>query len=90
MLVLSRRPNQVIHIHTSDGLIGVHLNDCNSNQARLGFVAPAKVKIMREEIDEPARYASKPENLVQPKRNTFLSLLRAFLTRGSTGRQFHE
>ena len=68
MLVLTRRPNQVIHIHTSDGLIEVHLNDCNSNQARLGFVAPASVKIMREEIDEPdeaPRYASKSEALMQ-------------------------
>jgi hypothetical protein len=57
------------------------------------IIPAAYVKIMREEIDEPgeaARYASKPETLVQPQRNTLLSLLRAFLTRGSTGRQFHE
>lgn len=89
MLVLTRRPNQVIHIHTSDGLIEVHLNDCNSNQARLGFVAPASVKIMREEIDdldETERCASNPECLVQPQRNTTPSLLRALFTRGSTGR----
>jgi carbon storage regulator CsrA len=90
MLVLTRRPDQAIHIHTSDGLIEVHLNDCNSNQARLGFVAPANVKIIREEIDETdeaARYASKPEALMQPQRNSTLSLLRALFTRGSTGRQ---
>jgi sRNA-binding carbon storage regulator CsrA len=90
MLVLARRPNQVIHIYTSDGLIEVHLNDCNTYQARLGFVAPPSIKIMREEIDdldESARCASKPEDLVQPQRNTTPSLLRALFTRGSTGRQ---
>lgn len=90
MLVPTRRPNQVIHIHTSDGLIKVHLNDCNTFQAKLGFVAPASVKILREELDElhgSAQYASKPEDLVQPQRNTTPSLLRALFTRGSTGRQ---
>lgn len=90
MLVLARRPDQVIHIHTSDGLIEVHLNDCNTYQARLGFVAPASVKIMRAEIDdldESGRCASHPEGFVQPQRNTTPSLLRALFTRGSTGRQ---
>lgn len=90
MLVLTRRPNQVIHIHTSDGLIEVHLNDCNTNQARLGFVAPANVKIMREEIDEPDESAlntMKPQNLAPPHRSTTTSLLRALFTRGSIGRQ---
>ncbi|AQT61438.1 carbon storage regulator [Cellvibrio sp. PSBB023] len=90
MLVLTRRPHQVIHIHTSDGLIEVHLNDCNSNQVRLGFVAPANVKIMREEIDEPnedSLCVSRPENLVQARRNAAPSLLRALFTPGSTGSQ---
>jgi carbon storage regulator len=90
MLVLTRRPNQVIHIHTSDGLVEIHLNDCDTYQAKLGFVAPASVKILREELDElngSARHPSRPENLVAPQRNTTLSLLRALFTRGSTGSQ---
>lgn len=90
MLVLSRRPNQVVHIHTSDGIIEVHLNDCNESQARLGFVAPASVKIMREEIDSPhvkGRHISMPKMPVSDQIKTITSLLRALFTRGSAGRQ---
>lgn len=86
MLVLTRRPNQVIHIHTSDGLIEVHLNDCNTNQARLGFVAPANVTIIREEIDSPEeseRYTSKLNKLAPPQSKKIPSLFRALFTRGS-------
>ncbi|AQT61460.1 hypothetical protein B0D95_16105 [Cellvibrio sp. PSBB023] len=70
--------------------IKVHINDCNTYQARLGFVAPASVKIMRAEIDdldEPGRCTNNPEGFVQPQKNTIPSLLRALFTRGSTGRQ---
>ena len=87
MLVLSRRPNQVVHIHTSDGLIEVHLNDCNESQAKLGFVAPTSVKIMREEIDSPdanGRRISIPKISVPSQRKTIPSLLRELFTRGST------
>lgn len=89
MLVLTRRPNQVIHIHTSDGVIEVHLNECNTNQARLGFVAPAKVKIIREEIDSPEeseRYTSKLKKLAPPQSERTPSLFRALFTGGATGR----
>jgi carbon storage regulator CsrA len=90
MLVLTRRPNQVIHIHTSDGLIEVHLNDCNTYQARLGIVAPTNVKILREELDElegNAQHPSRSEKPAALQRNTTPSLLRALFTRGSTERQ---
>jgi carbon storage regulator len=90
MLVLTRRPNQVIHIHTSDGLVEVHLNDCDTYQAKLGFVAPASVKILREELGElegNAQHPSRSEKPAALQRNTTPSLLRALFTRGSTERQ---
>jgi carbon storage regulator len=89
MLVLTRRTNQVINIHTSDGVIEVHLIECN-HQVRLGFVAPDNVTIMRSEIDtlqENENHSREQINLIQPQRKTIFSLLRELFTRGSTGRQ---
>lgn len=52
MFVLTRRPGEVIKLYTSDGIIEIHLNDCNQNQAKIGFVAPDDVEIVRGEVDE--------------------------------------
>lgn len=89
MLILTRRANQVINIHTSDGVIQVHLIECN-HQARLGLVAPDNVTIMRSEIDtlqENERHSRARIDLAPPQRKTIFSLLRELFTRGSTGRQ---
>lgn len=89
MLVLTRRTNQLTNIHTSDGVIEVHLIECN-HQARLGFVAPDNVTIMRGEIDtlqDNKSHSRARIDLVPPQRKTIFSLLRALFTRGSTGRQ---
>lgn len=89
MLILTRRTNQVINIHTSDGVIQVHLIECN-HQARLGFVAPDNVTIMRSEIDMPQENESHSRariDLAPPQRKTIFSLLRELFTRGSTGCQ---
>lgn len=59
MLVLTRRPGEVIHIHTSDGVITVRLTECDNYKARLGFEAPSSVTILRKEIDSFARGAEK-------------------------------
>lgn len=52
MLVLTRRPGEIIRLYTSDGVIEIYLNDCNQNQARIGFVAPDNVDIVRAEVDD--------------------------------------
>jgi carbon storage regulator len=89
MLILTRRTNQVVNIHTSDGVIEVHLLECG-HQARLGFVAPDNVTIMRSEIDtlqDNESYSRARTDLVPPQRKTIFSLLRELFRRGSTGRQ---
>jgi len=51
MLILSRQPRQRIMIETSDGLIVVEfVEQIRSGKIRLGFEAPADVKIFREEV----------------------------------------
>lgn len=52
MLVLTRRPGEMVRLYTSDGVIEIYLNDCNQYQARIGFIAPDNVNIVREEIDD--------------------------------------
>ena len=52
MFVLTRRPGEVIKLYTSDGIIEIYLNDCNQNQAKIGFIAPDDVEIVRGEVDE--------------------------------------
>lgn len=90
MLVLSRRPDETIHIHTSDGIIKIHLNTCDHYQARLGFDAPKNVKILRAEIDfdESQKKAIDTNNSLQkPHTNSGGNLFRALFNRESTGRQ---
>lgn len=50
MLVLTRRPGEIIRLYTSDGVIEVYLNECNQNRARIGFIAPDNVDIIRVTI----------------------------------------
>lgn len=89
MLVLARRPNETINIHTSDGIIKIHLNSCDHYQARLGFEAPNNVKILRTEIDtaeNSAKFSVTHPASNSNYRNKGGSLLRALFTRGSTER----
>jgi len=53
MLILGRKPEQVVNLYTSDGLIKVviHSVDPDTGYVRLGFEAPESVDILREEID---------------------------------------
>jgi carbon storage regulator len=89
MLILSRRPGEVVHLHTSDGIIVIRLYDCNDRLARLGFTAPQSVEILRAEIDdteEGSNQAGAIRPLALPQRKTILSLLRELVTRWSAGR----
>ena len=50
---MGRKPEQVVNLYTSDGLlkVKVHSVDLNTGYVRLGFEAPESVNILREEID---------------------------------------
>jgi carbon storage regulator CsrA len=52
MLSLSRREEETLHFHTSDGLIAVTVRVIKGNQVKLSIDAPASVSIVRAEIDE--------------------------------------
>lgn len=52
MLVLSRYTNERVIITAGDQKIVVTLVDVRGNKVRLGFDAPAEVKILREELSE--------------------------------------
>ncbi len=58
MLVLTRRPGEMVRLYTSDGVIEIYLNDCNHHHAKIGFVAPGRVDIVREEIDDQVAESS--------------------------------
>jgi carbon storage regulator CsrA len=51
MLVLGRRVNESIRIHTSDGIIEVLITQIDQNQVKIGFEAPKSIQIVRREID---------------------------------------
>jgi len=51
MLVLSRKRNEVIHLHASDGLVAVMVSDIRGDRVKLGFEAPAAVNIVRKELE---------------------------------------
>lgn len=88
MLILSRRPGEVVHLHTSDGIIKIQLYDCNDRLARLGFAAPQRVTIMRAEIDDTedgSKQVGVNRHLAIPQRKSLLSWLRELLGRGSIG-----
>ena len=77
MSFLLRCINQAIHIHTSDGVIEIHLNDCNDNHASLGLVAPQSAAMLCAEIDDAkTKNAATGGSLVKLQRKAILSLLR--------------
>lgn len=51
MLSLTRRPNESITLHTSDGVVKITLSQIKGNQARIGIGAPKSITIVRTEID---------------------------------------
>jgi len=57
MLVLTRRVGEEIVI---DGLIRIRVVRVGGGHARLGFVAPRNVRIIREEIDNRSPKKSPP------------------------------
>lgn len=63
MLVLSRKLNEAIMI---DGTIRVTVVGIRHNQVRLGFEAPNRVGIYREELCVPIRPKEEPAELPAP------------------------
>ena len=51
MLSLTRNVNESIMLYTTDGPIEIVVTKIKGQQARLGFVAPQTVNIVRTEID---------------------------------------
>jgi carbon storage regulator CsrA len=83
MLVLGRRENQSIRIHTTDGIIEILIKKLDDRHVKLGFDAPDSVTILRGEIDASAdNYlpSAIPETLQRaqqkPAKRGFKSLLR--------------
>lgn len=61
MLSLARRKNEVINLHTSDGLISIRVAIIKDGQVKLAIAAPDSVNIARAEIDDLASVSA--ENL---------------------------
>lgn len=51
MLCLSRRENETINLHTSDGLVEITVSKIRGNQARVNVKAPKSISIARSEVD---------------------------------------
>lgn len=53
MLILARKLEQVIHLHTQDGLVKLKITDVDrqTGKVRVGIDAPDSVDIIRAEID---------------------------------------
>jgi carbon storage regulator CsrA len=75
MLVLTRRPDEVINIYPQEGAvkISVQILGVSGNQVRVGIDAPFGVDIVREEIEGIPR---KPKSDVQYVRITVEELER--------------
>ena len=50
-LVLTRRKGEIIHLHTTDGLVSIVVKKIAQNFVALTFNAPDTVGIVRSEID---------------------------------------
>jgi sRNA-binding carbon storage regulator CsrA len=50
-LVLTRRKGEIIHLHTTDGLVSIAVKRITQNFVALTFNAPDAVNIVRSEID---------------------------------------
>lgn len=86
MLVLGRRENQSIRIHTTDGMIEILITKLDDRLVKLGFDAPESVKILRSEIDPSSdNYLPplNPEKLKHPPQTSTFhglkSLVRKFV-----------
>lgn len=62
MLVLSRKLSEKIVIVIGDDIVVVSVERISGNQVRLGFEAPKKVRIFRQEI-----YPGKEQTMAQPE-----------------------
>lgn len=51
MLVLTRREQETIKIHTSDGEIEILITRIKGNTVRIGITAPEKLDIDRGELE---------------------------------------
>jgi carbon storage regulator CsrA len=62
MLVLSRKIEEVIVLHTSDGPIEVKLVqiDTSRRKCRFGITAPASVVVLRKELGRPIETVGAP------------------------------
>lgn len=65
MLILTRHPNQKIHIHTSDGCVVVAYKGLRDRQAKIGIEAPDSVKILREEVADTGKTLTPKENNIR-------------------------
>lgn len=54
MLSFARRKNEVVNLHTSDGLISIKVAIIKGGQVKLAIAAPDSVNIARAEIDDLA------------------------------------
>jgi carbon storage regulator CsrA len=52
MLVLSRRIDQRIRMHTSDGPVVITITRVGGRTVGLGIEAPAAIRIIREELED--------------------------------------
>lgn len=75
MLVLGRRENQSIRIHTTDGMIEILITKLDDRLVKLGFDAPESVKILRSEIDPSADNYLPPLNPEKLKHSPHTSTL---------------
>lgn len=51
MLVLTRKPDQSLNLHTSDGVIEIYIASVVGEQVKISINAPRTVDVARSEID---------------------------------------
>jgi carbon storage regulator CsrA len=52
MLSLTRKPGESVIVRTEDGTrIQIYCHEFSKRQVRLSFDAPARIRILREEVD---------------------------------------
>lgn len=70
MLVLKMRPGERVFVNLSDGQgLIFKLVDLDLSGAKVGFIAPASVKILREKLlGEPSGGAPRPRRTSKQKR----------------------
>lgn len=61
MLALKRKAGEVIYVEVGDVVVAVHIAGVQNGAVKMGFSAPAGVKIWRKEI-APAEVVEKVSN----------------------------